>query len=95
MRERLLEFKEGLLERQQRFNNEWKTLSRGRLSALEFQPVFEGLVSEMEMAGMGKPDRDLLLGYLALIPPLHRGDVLNDRRTYVRPDGQPEVRGVE
>eukprot|EP00974_Lingulodinium_polyedra_P014501 1404028-Lingulodinium_polyedra.AAC.1 len=49
----------------------------------------------MEMAGMGKPDRDLLLGYLALIPPLHRGDVLKDRRTYVRPDGQPEVRGVE
>eukprot|EP00974_Lingulodinium_polyedra_P061781 5962748-Lingulodinium_polyedra.AAC.1 len=49
----------------------------------------------MEMAGTGKPDRDVLPGYLALTPPLHRGDVLKDRRAYIRPDVQPEVRGVE
>ena len=79
---RLQEFREGLLEKQQRLNGEWKNLSRGRKTALEFMPVFESLVSEMELAGMGKSDRDLLLGYLGLIPPNHRPDVLKDRRSY-------------
>ena len=54
------------------------------------------IVSEMELAGMGKPDRDLLLGYLALIPPAHRADVLKDRRAYDSADGLSSVvRGVE
>ena len=32
------------------------------MAALEFQPVFESLAAEMEMSGMGKSERDLLLG---------------------------------
>eukprot|EP00959_Pyramimonas_sp_CCMP1952_P177494 3710196-Pyramimonas_sp.AAC.1 len=44
---------------------------------------------------MGKSDRDLLLGYLALIPPARRAEVLKDRRVYQRSGAQPEVRGVE
>ncbi|CAK0840013.1 unnamed protein product, partial [Prorocentrum cordatum] len=95
LKERLMEFKEGLLEKQQRLNAEWRTLSRGRMSALEFQATFENIVAEMELAGMGKSDRDLLLGYLALIPPAHRAEVLKDRRVYQRSGAQPEVRGVE
>ena len=78
--ERLQEFKEGLLEKQQRLNGEWMALSRGKKTALEFLPVFEALVSEMELSGMGKSDRDLLLTYLSLIPPAYRADVLKDRR---------------
>ena len=76
---RLQEFREGLLEKQQRLNGEWTNLSRGRKTALEFMPVFESLVSEMELAGIGKSDRDLLLRYLGLIPANHRPDVLRDR----------------
>lgn len=67
--ERLQDFKEGLLEKQQRLSGEWKILTRGKKSALEFLPVFEALASEMELSGMGQSDRDLLLGCLALIPP--------------------------
>ena len=95
MKDRLLEFKEGLLEKQPRLNGDWRTLTRGKMTALEFQATFENIAAEMELAGMGKPDRDLLLGYLALIPPGHRGEVLKDRRLYQRPGGQPEVRCVE
>ena len=51
---RLQEFKEGLLEKQQRLNAEWRVLARGKRSALEFLPVFENTVAEMEMAGMGQ-----------------------------------------
>ncbi|MDA8582659.1 hypothetical protein N9L68_00470, partial [bacterium] len=84
---RLQEFKEGLLEKQQRLNGEWKVLARGKKSALEFRPILESLVSEMELSGMGKSYRDLLLGYLARIPPAHRSDVRKDRRGYTSVDG--------
>ena len=83
LKERMMEFKEGLLEKQQRLNGEWRTLSRGRQSALEFQATFENIVSEMELAGMGKSDRDLLLGYLAATPQRYRAAVLGDRRVYL------------
>ena len=62
--ERLGEFKEGAMEKQQRLNREWGELKRGKKTALEFLPVFEGMVAEMELAGLGKSDRDLLLPYL-------------------------------
>ena len=54
----------------------------------EFKPR---QVSEMELAGMGKSDRDLLLGYLGLIPANHRPDVLKDRRSYANADGTMSV----
>ena len=96
LKDRLLEFRESLLDKQQRINAEWRTLARGKMSALEFQASFESVVAEMELAGMGKSDRDLLLGYLALIPPGHRADeVLKDRRPYHRPGVEPDTRGVE
>ena len=58
--------------------------------------MFESLVSGMELSGMGKSDRDLLLGYLALIPPAHRPGVLKDRRAYPLSDGAMSVpRSVE
>ena len=69
-------------------------MCRGEKTALAFLPVFESLVAEMEIAGMGKSDRDLLLGYLALIPPAHRGDILKDRRAYETADSICTVRGV-
>ena len=71
IRLRLMEFQEGLLERQQRLDKEWQTLSRGKKSALEFAPLFESQVAEMELAGVGKSDRDLLLRYLATVAPAH------------------------
>ena len=58
-------------------------------------PVFEHIVAEMEMCGMGKSDRDLLLGFLALTPPAYRADVLKDRRSYAAIGGEQNIRGVE
>ena len=45
-----------MLEKQQRLNAEWRNLGRGKKTALEFLPQFEKIVSEMELAGMGKSD---------------------------------------
>ena len=61
VRERLMEFKEGLLERQNRVDQEWMALTKGSLSVLQFLPRFEAAVSELELAGLGKADRELLL----------------------------------
>ena len=63
---------------------------------MEFLPVFESLLAKMELAGMGKSDRDLRLTYLALIPPGHRPDVLKVRRSYPLSDCTTSAtRGVE
>merc|ERR1712115_631211 len=56
LKERMMEFKEGLLEKQQRLSAEWKTLSRGKLSAIQFQPIFENAIAELELAGIGKSE---------------------------------------
>jgi len=69
---RLMEFKEGVLEKQQRLDQEWRHLFRGKKSALEFAPVFEEIVSNLELAGVGKSERDVLLHYLSTIPAAHR-----------------------
>ena len=61
-----------MLEKQQRLNREWAELKRRKKTALEFLPIFESMVSELEHAGMGKSDRDLLLAFLAQVPPHHR-----------------------
>ena len=48
---RLTEFKEGVLEKQQRLSREWAELKRGKKTALEVLPIFDSMVSEMELAG--------------------------------------------
>ena len=58
---RLQEFKEGLIEKQTRISREWDALTKGKLTALQFLPLFEHLVSELELCGLAKGERELLL----------------------------------
>ena len=45
------------------------------------------MVVDMEQAGLGKSDRDLMLAYLGQISHSHRPDVFKDRRNYPLSDG--------
>lgn len=87
--ERTLEFEETTLEQQQRADREWDALARGKRTGLQFKPLFEHAIAELEKAGIGASDRGLFLsscgeGMWAVI--------LKDRREYVGAAGQLEVR---
>ena len=60
--DRLMEFRESTLERQNRVEIEWTALLKGSRTALQFLPLFEAAVAELELAELGMPNRQLLLG---------------------------------
>jgi hypothetical protein len=91
IRDRLMEFRETALERQNRVENEYQNLMKGTLKALQFLPLFESVTSEMDMCGVGLSERQLLLGYLRKIGIDYRREILKDRRLYSAPAGGPEV----
>ena len=82
VRERLMEVKEGLLERQNRVDQEWMALTKGSLSGLQFLPRFEAAVPEFKLAGLGKADRELSFGYVRKVGNPWRAEILKDRRSY-------------
>ena len=88
---RLREFAEGQIERQCRITKEWIEVQKGDLSALQFLPLFEAAVGELELAGLAKIQRELLLSYLDRMGAKHRGEVLKDVRVW---DAEPVARGV-
>ena len=51
----------GFIARQTHAARAWGSLSKGRLAALQFLPLFEHLVSELEPCGLTKGERELLL----------------------------------
>jgi hypothetical protein len=91
IRARLMEFRETALERQNRVENEYQNLQKGKLTALQFLPLFESVTSEMDMSGVGLSERQLLLGYLRKVGADYRRDLLKDRRMYPSVSGQAEV----
>ena len=90
IRDRLMEFRETALERQNRVENEYNNLTKGTLKALQFLPMFESVTSEMDMCGVGLSERQLLLGYLRKVGSDYRREILKDRRLYAFPTGGPE-----
>ena len=70
--------------------NEYANLSKGKLTALQFLPLFESTTSEMAIAGVGLSERQLLLGYLRKVGEAHRAEILKDRRLYPTADGSGE-----
>ena len=90
IRDRLMEFRETALERQNRVENEFNNLTKGTLKALQFLPMFESVTSEMDMCGVGLSERQLLLGYLRKVGSDYRREILKDRRLYASPTGGPE-----
>ena len=82
---KLLRFIETPLEKQMRVINEWDNLSKGKLSALQFEPQWEEKLAELETAGLGRNERELMLNYLGKIGPQMQSDIMKDMRAW--PDG--------
>jgi len=97
IRGRLMEFRETLLEKQNRVEGEYHNLSKGSLSALQFLPLFEAVTSEMDLSGVGLSERQLLLGYLRKVGKDYRAEILKDRRLYKATSGgeQDQMRGAQ
>jgi hypothetical protein len=94
IRERHMRFIETPMERQMRVLGEWDLLWKGNRSALQFEAVFEESVTELELAGLAKNERELLLGYLQKIGPQLAAEVQKDVRTWTNSEGQTVSRRV-
>ena len=65
-------------------------LSKGRLSAHQFEPLFEASVTELESVGLGKTPRELYLSYLRKMPPHLQKEIRSDKRLW---KGESVLRG--
>ncbi len=57
-------------------------------SALQFEAIFEESVTELELAGLVKNERELLLGYLQKIGLQMAAEVQQDVRTWTDSEGR-------
>ena len=91
---RLFEFREGLIEQQTRADRDHEHCAKGHLTAMQFFPVWENVLAELELKGIGESEREVLLGYFKRVGSQARTEVLKDRRAYPLPGGGQEVRQV-
>ena len=57
--QRLMEFSETVLEKQSRLDKEWSVdLPKGKLTALQFLPIFEKLTADLESCGLGRSETE-------------------------------------
>ena len=82
VRERHMRFIETPMEKQMRVLGEWDGLWKGNKTALQFEAAFEESITELELAGLAKNERELLLGYLQKIGPQVATEVQKDVRTW-------------
>ena len=94
IRERHMRFIETPMERQMRVLGEWDGLWKGNRSALQFEAVFEETITELELAGLAKNERELLLGYLQKIGPQLAAEVQKDVRSWTNREGLETSRRV-
>ena len=52
------------MAKQMRVSAEWDALWKGNKTARQFEALFEEAATELELVGLGKSQRELLLGYL-------------------------------
>eukprot|EP00435_Cladocopium_sp_Y103_P065613 s676_g27.t1 len=90
IKEKHLVFAESKEEKEVRVDNEHVLLSKGRLSAHQFEPLFEASVSELESVGLGKTPRELYLSYLRKMPPHLQKEIRSDKRLW---KGESMLRG--
>ena len=82
IRARHMQFTETQMEKQMRVMAEWEALWKGSYSALHFEAVFEEAVAELELAGLGKNQRELLLGYLQKVGKESAAEIQRDVRQW-------------
>ena len=90
IKDKHLVFAESKEEKEVRIDNEHVLLQKGRLSAHQFEPLFESSVSELEAIGLGKTPRELYLSYLRKMPPHLQKEIRSDKRLW---KGESVLRG--
>ena len=84
------------MERQSRLDAEWSSnTGRGKLTARQFQPVFERLVTELELNGLGKSEREMFLGYLRRVGNPWRAEIMKWRGEFPSATGGMTIRGPQ
>jgi len=81
-----------MFERQGRVQRKFSNLHKGNLKGLQFQPLLEQAVDELDLVSLGKSSRELLLAYLEKIGPKYRNEILKDKRIW---DSSGEARAVD
>lgn len=82
MKNKHLVFAESREEKEVRVDAEHASLSKGRLSASQFEPLFESSISELESVGLGKTTRELYLSYLRKMPTHLQKEIRGDKRLW-------------
>ena len=77
-----LVFAESREEKEVRIDAEHAALAKGRLSACQFEPLFESSISELESVGLGKTTRELYLSYLRKMPAHLQKEIRGDKRLW-------------
>ena len=67
---------------------------KGNKTAHQFEALFEEAVTELELVGLGKSQRELLLGYLQKVGPQSASEIQKDVRTWTDAGGQAVARRV-
>ena len=86
IKSRLLRFVETDYERQTRVLIDYQQCQRGKKTALQFQPVWETLLYDMDRVGLGRSPRELLLHYLHCVGTV-REDIMKDQRPWPNGEG--------
>jgi len=77
---RLAAFKEMVMRKQTRLNKQRAAdTPEGNLTAQQFQPVVVKLITELDLAGIGKSEREKFLGYMRRVGPALSKDILKWR----------------
>ena len=82
-----LVFSETVEEKELRVDNEHAMLMKGKLTAHQFEPLFEASITDLEAIGLGKLPRELYLSYLRKVGPTLQKEIRKDRRLWDPADG--------
>jgi hypothetical protein len=80
VKKRLMRFQRTLEEKQAAALQDWAALSRGGLSALQFETPWEVVPSKLIKLGLGRGSKELLLGYYSKIGAKFAAEIKKDRR---------------
>eukprot|EP00969_Alexandrium_andersonii_P237501 10484201-Alexandrium_andersonii.AAC.1 len=70
-----MKFTETPAEKQMRVLAEYEALWKGNKNAHEFEARFEECITELELVGLGRNDRELLLTYLQKVGPQNATEI--------------------
>eukprot|EP00969_Alexandrium_andersonii_P246080 10874157-Alexandrium_andersonii.AAC.1 len=73
---------------------EYEALWKGTRTAHQFEAQFEEAITELELAGLGKNDPELLLASLQKVGPANANEIQKDARSWDNAGGPPSTRRV-